>query len=370
MPEALKDSFPLEIAQDHAVRIQRHEPGFPVAAFLGQVADGWEELELMARGQRIADALWENAGIPYPRLVEILVAELGAELERTEDNGMTPFRHLPVSFLVARFGLDHLEESLEAMHALTRRFTAEFCIRPFLDRHRDAVLPRLREWARDPSPHVRRLVSEGTRPRLPWASRLREFQRDPSLALPLLEMLRDDPHPYVRRSVANHLNDIGKDHPQVLLEVARAWWPDASPERRRLLEHALRVRIKEGDPEVLELLGYGATESVEVGKVSFDPKSVHLGDSIEVSFEVRNTSSIAQDLLVDLRLHAVKQDGSARPRVFKGRRVALGPGESSPVSLSLSFRPMTTRTHHPGRHEVEALVNGVAHPLGSFLVRA
>ena len=370
MPEALKHSFPLEIAHDLAARILRHEPSFPAMEFLERAAEGWADLELMARGDRIATALWTSATLPFPRLVGILVQELGPELERTEENGMAPFRHLPVSFLIARHGLEHLEVALDAMHALTRRFTSEFCIRPYLEHHRDAVLPRLREWARDPSPHVRRLVSEGTRPRLPWASRLREFQRDPSLALPLLEMLRDDPHPYVRRSVANHLNDIGKDHPQVLLEVARAWWPDAPPDRRRLLEHALRVRIKEGDPEVLALLGYAVTESVEVGKVGFDPKSVSLGDSIEVSFEVRNTSTKPQELLVDLRLQAVKQDGSRRPRVFKMRRVALGPGESQRLSVSLSFRPMTTRTHHPGRHEVEALVNGTAHPLGNFLVRA
>lgn len=370
MPEALKDSFPLGIARDLAEAILRHERDFPASAFLERVADGWDRLELMARGQRIADAFWETAGLPYPRLVGILVAELGPELSRTEDNGMAPFRHLPVSYLVARYGLDHLEESLAAMHALTRRFTAEFCLRPYLERHRDAVLARLRDWAGDPSPHVRRLVSEGTRPRLPWASRLREFQRNPRLALPLLEALRDDPHPYVRRSVANHLNDIGKDHPGVLLEVARSWWTDATPERRRLLEHALRVRIKEGDPEVLALLGYSATQSVQVGKVRFRPGSVRIGDSIEVSFEVRNPSGASLDLLVDLRLHAVKQDGSLRPRVFKGRRISLEPGAATGMSLSLSFRPMTTRVHHPGRHQVEALVNGVAHPLGSFLVRS
>jgi 3-methyladenine DNA glycosylase AlkC len=370
MAAALKDSFPLEIARDLAAAVKRHEPSFPSAIFLEQVGEDWERLELMGRGERIATGLWACARLPYPRLLEILVEELGPELERTEGNGMAPFRHLPLSFLVARHGLDHLEESLEAMHALTRRFTAEFCIRPYLERHREAVLARLGEWARDPSPHVRRLVSEGTRPRLPWASRLREFQRDPSLALPLLEMLRDDPHPYVRRSVANHLNDIGKDHPEVLLEVARAWWRDGPPERRRLLEHALRVRIKQGDPGVLALLGYAATDSVSIGKGWFDPKSVRVGDSIEVSFEVRNTSASRQEVLVDLRLHAVKADGTLKPKVFKMRRVALGPGEAERLSLALSFRRMTTRTHHPGRHEVDALLNGTPHPLGSFLVRA
>ncbi len=370
MPEALKDSFPLDIARDLAARILRHEPSFPASEFLERAAHGWEHLELMARGERIANALWTCANLPFPRLVAILVEELGPELERTEDNGMAPFRHLPLSFLIARYGLGHVDESLAAMHALTRRFTSEFCIRPFLDLHRQAVLAHLHAWVRDPSPHVRRLVSEGTRPRLPWASRLREFQRDPSLALPLLEMLRDDPHPYVRRSVANHLNDIGKDHPEVLLEVARAWWQDAPPERRRLLEHALRVRIKQGDPQVLALLGYAATDSVAVGKVRIDSKSVRVGGSIEVSFEVRNTSAFRQELLVDLRLHAVKADGTLKPRVFKMRRIALGSGEVERLSLALSFRSMTTRTHHPGRHEVDALVNGTAHPLGSFLVRA
>jgi 3-methyladenine DNA glycosylase AlkC len=369
MPEALKHSFALDIARDLAERVQRHEPAFPAAAFLEEVAAGWDELELMARGERVATALWENAHLPYPRLVAILVQELGPELERTEDNGMSPFRHLPVSCLIARRGLDHLEESLAAMNALTRRFSAEFCIRPFLERHRDAVLARLGQWANDPSPHVRRLVSEGTRPRLPWASRLREFQRDPRLALPLLERLRDDPHPYVRRSVANHLNDIGKDHPEVLLQIARSWWTDAPSERRRLLEHALRVRVKQGDPQVLALLGFGGTDSVEVGKARIDPAPVFLGHTTEVSFVVRNTSPAAQDLLVDLRLHAVKADGSCKPRVFKGRRLALPPGEAETISLRLSFRPMTTRVHHPGRHRLEALVNGTPHALGSFLVR-
>jgi 3-methyladenine DNA glycosylase AlkC len=366
MTAALKDSFPFDIAHDLAACVQRHEPRFATAEFLERTGAEWDTLELMARGERIAEALWATAGLPYPRLVGILVRELGPELERTEGNGLAPFRHLPLSYLIARHGLDHPEESLDAMHALTRRFTAEFCIRPFLERHRNLVAKRLHSWARDPSPHVRRLVSEGTRPRLPWASRLREFQRDPSLALPFLEILRDDPHSYVRRSVANHLNDIGKDHPATLLEVARTWWPGAPKDRKRLLEHALRSRIKAGDPDVLALLGYSATDSVKIAKVRFEPKNVRIGESVDVSFEVVNSSELAQDLLVDLRLHAVKADGSLRPKVFKMRRVAIGPGAGQRLSLSLSFRPMTTRSHHPGRHELEALVNGVAYPIGGF----
>lgn len=370
MAEALKDSFPLDIARDLAASVSRHESGFRADLFLERVAEGWDGLELMARGERIAQALWDVAALPYPRLVGILVAELGSELERAEDNGMAPFRHLPLSYLIARRGLDHLEESLAAMHALTRRFTAEFCIRPFLERHREAVLARLSEWARDPSPHVRRLVSEGTRPRLPWAGRLREFQADSSLALPLLVLLRDDPSEYVRRSVANHLGDIGKDHPQVLRDIAREWLEGASPLRRRLVEHALRVPVKAGDPEVLAMLGYAATDSVKVSRGRFDPPKARPGASVAVSFSVSNPTGRSLDLLVDLRLHAVKTDGSTRPRVFKLRRVTLAPGAVERFSLPLSFRPMTTRTHHPGRHRVDALVNGTVHPIGSFMLEA
>ena len=171
---------------------------------------------------------------------------------------MAAFLYMPHLFFVARHGLDHFEDSMRAQYALTQRFTAEYSIRAFLEKHPEATLARLREWAADPSQHVRRLVSEGTRPRLPWAPRLRAFQKDPRPVLELLELLKDDPELYVRRSVANNLNDIGKDHPALLTAVAKRWLRGATPERRWIVDHALRSAVKRADAGALGALGYGA----------------------------------------------------------------------------------------------------------------
>ena len=172
---------------------------------------GLEALELMDRGRHVMRAMRTHLPQDPAEAIGILERSLGPPLDGTEGHGMAPFRYLPHVLFVATHGLRCFEASMRAQHALTQRFTAEFSVRPFLEAEPARTLARLTAWTRDPSPHVRRLVSEGTRPRLPWAGRLRAFQRDPTPTLALLERLKDDPHPYVRRSVANHLNDIGKD---------------------------------------------------------------------------------------------------------------------------------------------------------------
>src|SRR5688572_30733780 len=208
-------------------------PGFPSEAFLRDVLAGYGPLSLTARGQHVAKALRRHLPADYPRALQVLLASASQPHDHRASGGMAAFLYMPHLFFVAQHGLDHFEDSMRAQHALTQRFTAEYSIRAFLEKHPEATLARLREWTRDPSAHVRRLVSEGTRPRLPWAPRLRAFQKDPRPVLELLELLRDDPEPYVRRSVANHLNDIAKDHPALAVEVCRRWSAGDPPESRR-----------------------------------------------------------------------------------------------------------------------------------------
>jgi 3-methyladenine DNA glycosylase AlkC len=281
---------------------------------------------------------------------------------------MAGFLYMPHLFFVARHGLDHFEESMRAQHALTQLFTAEFSIRAFLEKYPDRTLARLREWVSDPSHHVRRLVSEGTRPRLPWAPRLRAFQRDPRPVLELLELLRDDPELYVRRSVANNLNDIGKDHPQLLVETARRWMTDATDERRWLIRHALRSAVKRGDRAALAVMGFEGDGSIDIEAVDIKPARVRIGESVRISMTVTTRSETPSPVNIDLRVHFVKANGSTSPKVFKLRSLELAPGVSQRLSKLVSLKQHTTRTHHPGDHRVEALVNGVAQPLGSFVV--
>jgi 3-methyladenine DNA glycosylase AlkC len=242
--------------------VRRVWPKFPGRVFAGEAADGLDQLELMDRGRHIGRALARHLPGPFSRQAQTLVASMGPELTRTEGNGLAVFFYLPHSFFISECGLEDVSCSLAAMYEVTKRFTAEFCIRPFLVRYRDVCLSRLRDWARDPSPHVRRLVSEGTRPRLPWALRLTEFQRNPHFTLPLLELLKDDPEPYVRRSVANHIGDILKDSPETGFAVCQRWLKEVSKKsttpavarsRKWIVRHAVRLPAKAKDESALAL---------------------------------------------------------------------------------------------------------------------
>lgn len=369
MAEPLRNHFGRRVALLIAAGLREVYPHFPAELFLRDVEIGFDDLGLMDRGRHIAGALRTHLPAAYPEALEILLRSVGDRPKRSEgDGGMSSFLYLPHVQFVERFGLEHFEESMRALHLLTQRFTGEFAVRPFLERYEAKTLARLREWARDPDAHVRRLASEGTRPRLPWAGRLRRFQADPSPVLKILEMLRDDPEAYVRRSVANNLNDIGKDNPDVLLEVAGRWNLDAGEDRRALVRHALRSLVKVGNARALEILGFGSEVGVEVRGISIAPAQVVEDGSVTIRFDLRGTASSAQQILVDLRVHYVKANGSTSPRVFKLRTVELPPGGSASFSKRLSLADLTTRRHYSGVHRLEALINGTVEPLGEFLL--
>jgi 3-methyladenine DNA glycosylase AlkC len=281
---------------------------------------------------------------------------------------MDAFLYMPHVFFVAEHGLDHFETSMRAQYELTQRFSAEYSIRAFLDREPERTLARLREWAVDPSPHVRRLVSEGTRPRLLWAPRLRRFQVDPTPVIGLLELLKDDPSLYVRRSVANNLNDVGKDHPDLLVETCRRWAEEAGEERWWLIRHALRSAVKRGDVGALDVLGFGDPVAADLDGVAIEPSMPRIGETVRISLALGNGGKERAAFNVDLRVHFVKANGGTSPKVFKIRQVELDAGERTALSKSISLRQHSTRTHHPGEHVIEVLVNGRSHPAGSFLV--
>lgn len=370
MAEPLKHSFGPDVPRAIARMIATVSPRFDEKAFVRSALDGYEGLELMPRAWKIAHALRRYLPDDYEQAVEMLLASLDQPSGRAVASGMGAFLFLPHVFFVAEYGLDHFDASMRAQYLLTQRFTAEYSIRRYLERHQAATLSRLAEWATDPSEHVRRLVSEGTRPRLPWAPRLRAFQADPQPVLILLERLKDDPSLYVRRSVANNLNDIGKDHPGVLVETARRWLVDATEERRWIIRHALRSAVKRGEAAALEILGFGDRALVTVQKVRITPLRAPIGSAVNIACEMANQASGMQRLLVDLRVHYVKANGKQSPKVFKLKTVELARRETIRFTKSLALAQLTTRTHYPGRHRIELVVNGRAYPLGAFHVTA
>ena len=368
MAEPLKHHYGPDVPVRIGAMIVAVEPGFPVEAFLADALDGFEELELTHRARHIARALARHLSDGFERSVDILVRSLGPPIVADELTGIDSFLYLPHVFYVAEHGLEHWEASMRAQYELTKRFSAEYSIRAFVDHEPERTLARLREWTSDPSPHVRRLVSEGTRPRLPWAPRLQRFVVDPTPVLELLELLKDDPAPYVRRSVANNLNDIGKDHPDLLVATCRRWALGANDERRWVIRHALRSAVKRGDAGALAVLGFSDPEAAELGSFELAPSRARIGDTVRVTFELRNASAESARFNADLRVHFVKANGRTSPKVFKVREVELAPLGSVTLSKKISLQQRTTRTHYPGDHAVDVIVNGVTTSTGSFRI--
>ncbi|OJH40174.1 DNA alkylation repair protein [Cystobacter ferrugineus] len=367
MPEQLKTFFDRKLVERIATMLRTAHPSFPEQRFVAEATDRLGDHELVGRARHIMQAMHRALPDDFERAAGILLRSLEPESARQESQGMGVFIYLPHTMYVAEHGLGHFETSMRAQYELTKRFTAEFSIRPFLERYPRETLARLQAWTEDPNVHVRRLVSEGTRPRLPWASRLRAFQEDPRPVLALLDRLKDDPELYVRRSVANNLNDIGKDHPDVLVDTCARWKEGASPERLWVIRHALRSSVKRGDLRALEVLGFSGGGSLEV-TASFQPRRVRLGESVRMSLSVTNGARTRQQAIVDLAVHFIKANGSASPKVFKGGKIDLPPGASCILEKTISLATMTTRKHYAGTHRVEALVNGRATDLGSFTV--
>ena len=348
-PALLKDILgPQALATiAHAgVAASRH---FDRSAFLSAASDGLDALSIMERVRHIADAL--HAALPgdYPAALAIVRA-MAPRLTHG-------FQAIAVTEYVARHGRDDFDRSMDALAGLTRFGSAEFAIRPFLAADTARALATMARWARNENEHVRRLASEGARPRLPWAARVPALKADPTLAAPILETLKADPSLYVRKSVANHLNDIAKDRPDWLL-LRLAEWPQDDPRTAWIVRHALRTLIKKGEPAALALIGVGHGAAVTVPRFSVDRGAVHLGDRIAIAAELVSESSSDQRLVVDYRIHYARAGGKTAPKVFKLKSLVLAAGETAKLGISQTIRDFSTRRHHPGRHRVELIVNG------------
>ncbi len=257
----LKDLLDRESIACLAHNLSLAHPTFDGSAFERSASDGLGPLGILDRGQHLAEAMRRHLPAGYTDAVDVLLRSLTPPLDRTSDLGLGVFFYLPHVRFIATYGLDAghnggadpFEVSMTAQRELTRRFSAEFSMRPFLVRWPERTLARLMDWTRDADPHVRRLCSEGTRPRLPWAMRIPAFVADPRPTLPILEALKDDPDLYVRRSVANHLGDIAKDHPALAFQICGRWLESATPERCWLIRHAVRHPAKKGVVEAVRL---------------------------------------------------------------------------------------------------------------------
>jgi len=347
-----------------AGHLQRAHPPFDRAAFERLALTGLEALELKARALHLASALEATLPPDFCRAADLLEASLApapaddsAATAVGDDDGAAGWPLWAVGEYTARQGLAQPQRALALLHAVTQRFTAEWAIRPFLVSHPQLTLATLQRWSSDPSAHVRRLVSEGSRPRLPWGLQLKSLIDDPSPTLPLLRALQDDPSETVRRSVANHLNDIAKDHPDLVVDWVEQHLPGASPQRRALLRHASRTLIKRGHRRMLAAWGLDAPFRGHL-QFAVSPRRAVIGGALTLTVQLHSTARRPQKLAIDYAWFRRLANGSLSPKVFKGWVVELAAGESRSLTKRHSLKPVTTRRDHPGAHAVELLVNG------------
>lgn len=363
--EPFKNFLNQDLIEQMAVHFHRHCPEFDRKAFIADAIKDFDSLELKQRSNRITETMIRYLPADFAEAGQILSSSLGAPLGddlasgKDDTTGIAGWAIMPLEHYVAQQGHDHFDLSMDLFKEMTKRGTAEFGIRYFLEKYPEKALAVMKEWTADDNVHVRRLTSEGSRPKLPWGIHLPVFIKEPKPLLELLEKLKDDDKEYVRRSVANNLNDIAKDHPDLVASIAEKWMVGASKDRTRLIRHACRTLLKNGHPKTLEVFGFAPpiiiNASIEVLK-----SEVILGESLEFALTLNSGADHEQSLMIDFIIHHQKANGTTTPKVFKWKTATLESNKALIVSKRHGIKKVTTRVYYQGLHTLEVMVNGVS----------
>ena len=362
----LRNILNIRVVCELAERIKQVYPDFDDEGFNKSIGESIDTLNFGDRSKLIRVKLKVFLPNDFVKAANILIDSLGPELViepgKTDWDG---FINVSLADFIADNGVYHYDLSMKALYEMTKRCSSENAIRTFIREYPEKTLALLKVWTKDENVHVRRLVSEGTRPRLPLSSPLRMFQKDPGPVIELLELLKDDPELYVRRSVANNLNAISKDNPEIVVKTLKDWKKDASKERQWIIKHSLRTLFKKGDKDALELMGF-LEPKIDNTRISLKPE-IKIGENaiIEVKFD----SLCDQKLMIDYVIHYMKSNGKQSEKVFKLAVKNAKENENINLSKKHSFRQMTTRKHYPGKHIVELVVNGKRFARHEFILQ-
>lgn len=341
-----------------ACSIQKADKSFPADEFIKTTNKQLKPLELKQRVVCIIKNMHEYLPDDFQRTAKILLTTKQHWDYGNKNEKYPEFAAWPLVDYFMYYGLEHPETSLHCLKELTELFSAEFSVRPFIEQHNSLAMAHINKWLNHDSEHVRRLASECTRPRLPWGKQLTDFINDPAPVIKLLERLKNDSSEYVRRSVANNLNDISKDHPDKVIKLGERWYKNATDDTRWIIKHALRTLIKQGHPDVFPLLGYTKNPAVNTSRIRLAKKTINLGEQLEFAFSIDSKSNTLQTLVLDYEIHHVKANGKTTAKVFKLKLLKLEGRATEKVIKTHSFQRITTRKYHAGQHRLVIKVNG------------
>jgi 3-methyladenine DNA glycosylase AlkC len=350
---ALKDLYSPAFYNQLSACLTATVPGFDAKLFTERIftAD-FEQKELKERMKHTTAVLHTFFPADYPAAIDLLI-KIIARIRQDFRQGGLEFIFFPD--YIATYGLADYETSVRAMESVTQFITCEFGIRPFIVKYYDRMLQQMENWSLHENEHVRRLASEGSRPLLPWGMGVPALKKDPQVNLQLLDNLKNDPSESVRRSVANHLNDLAKNHPQTVIEIARKW-QGFSPETDAVIRHGLRTLLKQSHPEILQFYGLDSA-GLEFSAFTVHTPTVAIGDSLEFSFQLENTGP-ARTIRLEYAIYYKRQQDNVSRKVFKISEKTYRSGEKIEVMRRQSFRPITTRRFYAGIQQVSILING------------
>lgn len=350
MAERLKDMFFTEASVNAlADTIKSRHGRFNRKKFVQLVFDDtFKEMELKQMMRHTTECLRQTMPKSYKQAVRILM-KVAPKVKGFEAMCLPDYIEL--------YGLDDWDLSLEALACFTKYSSSEFAIRPFIKKDAKRAMAFMMKLADDPDHKVRRFASEGCRPRLPWSMALPQFKKDPSPILPVLEKLKDDESEFVRKSMANNLNDISRDHPKLVLDLCEKWH-GKSDRTDWIIKHACRTMLKAGDKRAMLLFGFGDPKHIAVDKFKLQKKSLAIGDQLQFSFVLNVETRKACKVRLEYIVYFAKPSGKAGKKVFKITENTYQPGEHT-FTRKHSFADMSTRKHHLGKHEIAIVVNGV-----------
>ncbi|MEW4969669.1 DNA alkylation repair protein [Bacillus stercoris] len=343
----LKEIFNEELLTRLIHHVRSSYPDFNKDQFKDTLQlETWPELTLKERMRRITVSLYETLPKQYVEALAIL---------RETAPHFKGLSGILFPDYVEQYGLAHWEESIKALEYFTQYSTSEFAVRPFLLLDQEKMIAQLRTWSEHENEHVRRLASEGSRPRLPWGKSIPALKSDPTPVLPILEKLMQDESLYVRKSVANNLNDISKTHPHLLQKVADQWY-GTHPHTDWIIKHAYRTLLKKGDKQALALFGYGNADSIHLHDLTCQPSRIAIGESLEFSFYIHSDRD--QKVRIEYAIDFVKARGQRHQKVFNITETNIRKNETKSYTRIQSFKDLTTRKHYKGIHTLSVIING------------
>lgn len=354
----LKNVFNQKVIEDLAKRIAKVYPDFPIKAFLKSTLDPLDRLGFIERSNHLRDRLYEFLPQDPEESIKILMESLGPELSNSEIAALEGFTVMSLCSFVSKFGQNHFDLSMKALYEMTKRFSAEGDLRTFLSVDYEKCMKLLHKWCEDPNHHVRRLVSEGTRPRLPLSGRIPRFQKDPTPVIELLDKLVSDESLYVRRSVANNINDIAKDNPKIAIATLKKWKKIPSEDVQWLVKHASRSLVKSGNSELLEIFGVKSSIALKIQQFKISKAKFKLNEILTMDFEIESKEAKVENLVIDYVIHFMKANGKTKEKVFKLKNCKINPKEKILIQKKHKLVDTAGRTHYPGKHILELQING------------